>query len=66
MWTTVNLLRERRMFLLAPIYAGNGLIGAFLSANVSTVSCCQRRKPHICACKSQNRCRCVVDSLRRT
>ena len=37
MWTTVNLLRERRMFLLAPIYAGNGLIGAFLSANVSTV-----------------------------
>ena len=48
MWTTVNLLRERRMFLLAPIYAGNGLIGAFLSANVSTVSSRQRHKPRAC------------------
>ena len=51
MWTTVNLLRERRMFLLAPIYAGNGLIGAFLSANVSTVSSRQRHKPRACVCQ---------------
>ncbi len=30
---TVKLLMQPRMFLLAPIYASQGLIGAFLSAN---------------------------------
>ena len=30
---TVKLLVQPRMFLLAPIYASQGLIGAFLSAN---------------------------------
>jgi hypothetical protein len=37
LWMTLQLLVQPRMFLLAPIYGAQGLIGAFLSANFTRV-----------------------------
>jgi MFS family permease len=43
LWTTVNMMRQPRMYLLGPIYMANGLVSALVSAVFTKVSKTPRR-----------------------